>query len=375
MKKSGNDEKKSWNRVVSISCFMGLILCLGHIDAAAQTVESIPENLKPAMNELIQHHLTPAEVTMLTHQLLHAGADHGTVLNIYHRMKSAIDMELPTEPILNKAFEGLAKRIDPPQIAAALEKVLVRYENAYRLTEQTLHVQKAERTKLGNLAAESMTAGLSFDTIRDILNVIESEATHLNRTAIHELAYETLISARDMARLGTSAPSVGGVLTQALKSGANRDDIRQMHMQFMQLSQRNRPDKLAASLIEGFQNHRRGEPMNISGMIQGSGMEAGKKSESQKGEGGPAGGDSGSGSSGGGSGVSGGGDSGSSGGGASGGEGGSGNGTGGSGGSGSSGGSGASGGSGGGASGGGGGSGSGSGGAGGGGSAGGGGQK
>ncbi|MFZ3048412.1 MAG: hypothetical protein WA151_21065, partial [Desulfatirhabdiaceae bacterium] len=199
MIKTGNDEKKIWNRMVSISCFIGLILSLGHIDAVAQTVESIPENLKPAMNELIQNHMSPADVTLLTHQLLHAGADHGTVLKIYYRMKSAIDMGLPTEPILNKAFEGLAKRIDPPQIAAALEKVLVRYENAYRQIEQTLHVQKTDRTKLGNLAAESMAAGLSFDTIRDILNAIESEAKHLNQTTIHELAYETLISARDMA--------------------------------------------------------------------------------------------------------------------------------------------------------------------------------
>jgi len=316
MMKSGSDGKPFGSLAVPIFCFICLSFIFCKNNGFARPLESIPENLKPEANKLVENRISSGDVTMLTGQLMNAGSDQGTVLKIYALMQSAIDQELPVDPILNKAFEGLAKQISPPQSEAALEKVLSRYGHAYRQTESAIPVPKADRAKLGNLAAESMAAGLSSESLQEILNTLKSESSGRKGAGMNELAHATLMSARDMARLGTPSQSISGVLTRALQSGATANDMRQLHEHFMLNSRTNRPDKLAANLMKEFQNHHRGAPMNIPGMMQGDRMKAGTKSESEKGfgqghgntsgeEGGGGSGD-GSGNSGGGSGGSGG---------------------------------------------------------------------
>ncbi len=307
--KSGSDGKPFGGLAVPIFCFICLILIFCKNNGFAQPLESIPENLRPEANKLVENRISSGDVTMLTGQLMNAGSDQGTILKIYALMQSAIDQELPVEPILNKAFEGLAKQIPPPQIAAALEKVLARYGHAYRETERAIPVPKADRVKLGNLAAESMAAGLLSESLQEILNTLKSESSGRKGSGMNELAHTTLMSARDMARLGTPSQSINSVLTRALQCGATADDMRQLREHFMLKSRTNRPDKLAANLMKEFQNHRRGDPMNIPGMMQGDRMKGVTKSESEKGFGqghGNTSGEEGGGGSGDGSGNSGG---------------------------------------------------------------------
>lgn len=132
---------------------------------------------------------------------------------------------LPTDPVVSKAMEGMAKQIDAQQILAAMEMVRDRYAVAGRLATSIVGDRKA-KVNLTVVIADSLAAGMlaeDMDAIMAQLHVRQAA-----RGGNDGLALKVVQTARGMARLGMKSDVVAELLGHALRQGYTGDQIEQL---------------------------------------------------------------------------------------------------------------------------------------------------
>ena len=305
-----------------------------------------PDQLKASTRQMMQAGLKGDDAIKMTRSMLENEFTMDNALKAQQIIMKAHNLGLPIEPLENKAFEGMTKNVKADRIIRAMQTVLSRYAFAYERAA-VLSKQKEQLSRLGNTLAAGLAAGLNNQDAAQICSTVQNRAQN---TDDNTLAFETLKTARDMARLRVDSKAVADVLIQALQKGYSSEEMKTMRAAFMSHSRTTSPQNLAKSYSRAIQHGKSTHGLESPGGKGHSGASGGSGDPGGSGGEGGAGGSGGSGGSGGpgGSGGSGGGSGGSGGG-----SGGSGGGSGGSGGSGGAGGSGGSGGSGGGGSGGG----------------------
>jgi hypothetical protein len=293
--------------------------------------DSLPENspaaVKDSTRQAIQNGLELQSVIKLTRAMQQNNFNEQQIQLTHALMIEAKNSEMPVQPLVNKAFEGMAKSVPPSLIVNALEMVQSRnalaFERAARLSSD-----KSRSDNLGRTLAAGLAAGLSKEDADKITEMAQQRAGSMNSGQAYSLALECYQTARDVSRLGVSSQAVTGMVTQALEKGFSHEDVRAMRSSFMMQAQHAEPQNLARGYTAAIEEGK--------GFQGGAGAAGGQSGGSGPGSGGSgSGGSGGSGSGSGGSGGSGSGSGGSGGSGSgSGGSGGSGSGSGGSGGSG-----------------------------------------
>jgi hypothetical protein len=245
---------------------------------------------------------------------------------------------LPTEPVMSKAVEGMAKQANEQQIVAAMATVHSRYAQANRLAK-TMSKEKQTVDTMTQVIADSLAAGMKTKDMETVMAQLRTQ-THTqtkSKAENEKLAIQTIQTARTMARLGIRSSDVSDTLCQALNNNYNYQEMEQLRHQMAKqtdkASHQHTANQHANSIGKG--GNSRGGSGGSGGGSGGSGGGSGGSGGGSGGSGGGSGGSGGgSGGSGGGSGGSGGGSGGSGGGsgGSGGGSGGSGGGSGGSGG-------------------------------------------
>jgi hypothetical protein len=205
---------------------------------------------------------------------------------------------------MNKAFEGMAKGVDPSLILGAMQMVQSRNEFAYQRAAR-FSQNKTRTANLGQSISSGLAAGLSKNDANKITEMIEQRSRSMKSDRAYSLALECFNTARDVSRLGVSSQAVTNMLAHALNKGFSHEDMRAMRSAFMTQAQQSQPQNLAHSYSAAIQAGK--------GFQQGSGGGAGNSGEGAGGSGpgsggsGASGGNAGGGSAGsGGSGVSGG---------------------------------------------------------------------
>ncbi len=284
---------KTATRVLFVIFLVAVSLTTAGAFAAEADLNTIPDPLRPEAARLIEKGIRKEDTIRLTHQFLELQSEQKTILSAYRVLMRAMDIGLPAEPVLNKAFEGTAKKIQPDLITAAMQKVLNRYETAYHNVEKMLNISKDRVQLLGNLAAESMAAGLKSESLIEIFTALQQRSKTMRDDSAHNLFDATLISARDMSRLGTSHQLVAGTLCAALQTGMDRDAMMRFRHDFMQRTRSGKPDDQASKLINEFQNRKQGQQSNMKGEpdIAGSSSKSEQSGQNSAGGGNPGGGD------------------------------------------------------------------------------------
>ena len=289
-----------------------------------------PDKLKASTRQMILAGLKDDDAIKMTRSMLENKFTVDNTLEAQHIIMNALKEGLPLEPMKNKVFEGMTKNVKPDRIVRAMEMVLSRYTFAYGQAA-VLTKEKTQIGRLGNTLSAALAAGLENQDAAQICSMIQNKAQTMNSIAHNNLAFETLKTARDMARLSVDSKAVADVLIQALQKDYRAEEMKRMRASFMSHSRTGSPQNLAKSYSRAIRQgksidgHKGPAGMDHSGDLGGSGGSSGSG-----GTGGSDGSRGGSGGSGGGSGGSGGGPGGS--GGSGGGSGGSGGGSGGSGG-------------------------------------------
>jgi hypothetical protein len=224
---------KQATRIRAAIVLTAFFLTTAVVFAAESDLNSIPEPLRLDAVRLIEKGIREADALRLTHQFLELRAEQKTILSAYQVLMHTVDNGLPPEPVLNKAFEGTAKNVHPDLITAAMQKVMDRYQYAYQHVRKTLDVSQNRVQSLGNLAAESMAAGLRTESLNEIFAALHQRSETMRDDSAQRLFDATLLSARDMSRLGISNQLVTDTICEALKTGMDGEAMLQLRNRFM----------------------------------------------------------------------------------------------------------------------------------------------
>jgi len=252
-----------------------------------------PQMVKASAREAIRSGLNQEKVVGLTRAMLQHRFEEQQIGHCHALMIQVHNSDMPVEPLMNKAYEGMAKGVDPSLIVGAMEKVQVRNTLAYRHAAQ-LSVNTAQKASLGNALSAAMAAGfLNADADR-VTPMIRQRAQTMQPDEAYNLALECFYTARDVSRLGVSSGAVANMLVGALTKGFSHRKMLAMRNAFIIEARQSEPEKLAhrfAASIQAGKGFQKG-PGHGAGS---SGEGTGGPGPGRGGNGGPGPGNDGSG--------------------------------------------------------------------------------
>ena len=266
-------------------------------DAVEQSLVQIPAPIKDRTRAMIENGIPSEDAIQLVLAMNANRFKEEQILKAQGIVLEAQRRGLPTKPVINKVFEGMAKQVAPERTLQAMEAVSSRYAFAY---DQARSITKntEQAGQLGNMLAESLAAGLKEQDALQIMSQLQEKSPKMNRDQMDELAAACLAMARDMSRLGVSSNLSSQVISSALSNGLNAASIASMHQSLVAQSQTHSAQALAQGLAHGAQHGQ---------SAQGLGGQSGHGGQGGQGGSGGSGGGAGGGGGGAGGGGSGGG--------------------------------------------------------------------
>jgi hypothetical protein len=264
-------------------------------DTVEQNLVQMPSPIKDRTRAMIQKGI-PGEDAIQLIQAMNANRfQEEQILKAQAIVLEAQGRGLPTKPVINKAFEGMAKQVALNGLLQAMEAVSSRYAFAFDHAGPSTNTEQAGR--LGTMLAESLAAGLKEQDASQIMSQLQEQSSKMNRDQMDELSAACLAMARDMSRLGVDSTLSSQVISSALSNGLNAANIASMHQSMVSQSQTHSAQAVAQGLAQGMQHGQ---------SVQGLGSTTGGQS-GPGGHGGSGGSGGGAGGGGGGAGGSGGG--------------------------------------------------------------------
>lgn len=190
------------------------------------------EQLKASTRQMIRCGIDSEHAIKMTRNMLknHFKAEH--VLRAHEVIMNAKREELPVKPLMEKAYEGMAKRVQSGKTVQAMERVRSRYALAYGHAKG-LTQEEAEIRNIGNTIAQGLAAGLHDRDVEDITYKVQQRAQEITKAEAGELAIESFRMARDMRRLGAASMSVADAVWQALDYHYTAKDMKTMRDSFI----------------------------------------------------------------------------------------------------------------------------------------------
>ncbi|MCU0592913.1 MAG: hypothetical protein MUC57_15750 [Desulfobacterales bacterium] len=272
-------------------------------DTVDQGLAQLSAAVKDHAREMIQKGMAGEDAVQFIQALNANRFQEDQILKAQAIVLEAQGRGLPAKPIINKAFEGMAKQVPPERTLQAMGAVSSRY--AFAFEQARAITQNAEPIgRLGNMLAESLAAGLTEQDASRIINQLQAQSPKLNQSQLDELAAACLAMARDMSRLGVASALSSQVISNALANGLSVASIAGMHQSVLAQSQTHSAQSVAQGMAHGMQQ---GQPTpGLGGMTGGQAGQSGQGGSGGSG-GGAGGGGAGGGSGGGGAGGGGGG--------------------------------------------------------------------
>jgi hypothetical protein len=177
-------------------------------------------------------------------------------------------------------------------VLQAMENVRSRYAFAYRKAGQ-LTEEPEEISSLGNMMANALAAGFERGDIDRIMDRLQDMTQTMDRKRTADLATETCMTLRDMARLGVSSAAITDVVSEALSQNYTAREMEALRETFMNTARRGSPNGVAKTYAEQM---RQGESAESPGSSAAGGAgPSGEAGGSGSGEAGTGGSGSGSG--------------------------------------------------------------------------------
>ena len=286
--------------------FCATVACADEIDESLTGMAN--EQIRNTTRQMIQTGINSDDAIKMIQVMLSNRFSLQTVQRAQEMLMNAVREGLPTEPIMDKAYEGMAKKVQSETIVQAMEIVRSRYAFAYRQAG-LLTKEMDQVCSLGNLMANTLSAGMEQGDMAILSDRLKERIAQKDKDQEHKLATETFRTARDMARLGASPTSVIDVISQALSHQYSAQEMETLRNSFIHNARQGAVDTLAKSYAgkigEGTSAQGLGSP-DAAGLGE-SGSGGGSGNSGSGGSGGGSSGSGGSGSGSGGSGESGGG--------------------------------------------------------------------
>jgi hypothetical protein len=190
------------------------------------------QQIKNSTRQMIKQSFNSEHVIDMTRQMLANNFSQQQVLQAHGILMSAQKQGLQTEPIMNKAFEGLAKQVQAKMVVQAMQQVQSR--NAFASKQaKAITNDRAKANQMAAILAGSMAAGMTHEDADRIMQALQQRTRNMTRTRAENLALQTFMTTRTAARLGMQSKSVGDSICQALQQGHNAQAMQNMRNTIM----------------------------------------------------------------------------------------------------------------------------------------------
>jgi hypothetical protein len=169
--------------------------------------DEVDRDLSKIANEQIRTHTRAMvnagihrdEALKMTRMMIQRNYQNQNTIRAQQILIATVKESLPVKPVMNKAFEGIAKNAPEDLVVQAMEKTRYRYSIAYKHARQITK----NTNRMHNIAkaiAEGFTAGIhNTDTVQ-VMNKLKSRTQQRTKANTEELAEESFLLLRDMAR-------------------------------------------------------------------------------------------------------------------------------------------------------------------------------
>lgn len=154
--------------------------------------------------------------------------------------------ELPTEPVMNKAMEGIAKNASEQQVITAMQAVHGRYAHAHQMA-QTLSSDQTTVDNMTHAIAGSLAAGMKVQDMETVMLQLQNQQNTqtMNKSEEDKLAIQTMQTTRTMARLGIQSSQVSDTVCQALQNNYSHQEMAQLRHQMVNQIHQTPPQQIA----------------------------------------------------------------------------------------------------------------------------------
>ncbi len=236
------------------------------ISQAAYAVEP-PESVMQSTREMAGMGIDAGQLERLNTRMQEQNYTNANILRIHEQIRAAVAAGLPGGPVIEKANEGLAKRVGPQATERALQQVRKRYEYAYGWT-RSLAVREDTLAETGDTVAEAMAAGLQQ---RDLERIRERLHTKMHAMEDSGLCLETARTLRTMTRARVSSQTAADAVDEALKNGYTAQEMRQLREAFQRQSRSGNATSIAKGYTESIRGGGSAASLGHGGGQGGSG--------------------------------------------------------------------------------------------------------
>lgn len=238
-------------RVASVILFWGVFF--PWFSGAA----GIPADCRTLADALIERFVPEESVNRLILRLTERDWNSAHVTKLLESIRQSIDMGLPAEPFMSKAFEGISKGIDPERIVDALERVRARYQSAYRQARHWFPLAEARLAAIADIIAEANASGMGTTDIDTILqSARQAQMAGSGKMPSEDDSLQLIRNAMELSRMGVSSASVTDMLIQATVLGISISELNSLPKMMLECTSRVSADQLAEQLIQGMRQGR-----------------------------------------------------------------------------------------------------------------------
>jgi hypothetical protein len=194
--------------------------------------------------------LSRTDAAQLLRTMTEAGFTERQIQQIQDHLQKAYGQGLPVDPLSNKIYEGVAKNVPPDRIGLALGRVAGRYATGKTLAGQ-IGLNTQQTNNLSTQLASCLAAGLTPEDAQQIISQLQERSQERLQSPFFDLAQESLLTARNLTRMGVSSTTTASMVGQAIARGYSTDDIRTMRQSFSRQAGGYQAEKVAKSYCTG----------------------------------------------------------------------------------------------------------------------------
>jgi hypothetical protein len=229
-----NKERSLKMKKVFIIC-MAIFFCAA-VASADPVEEGLPktatQEVKKSTRQMLSQGFNTENMIDMTRQMLANNFNQQHVLEAHAILMNAEKQGLQIEPIMNKAHEGLAKQVQPKAVVQAMEQVRSRHAFASKQAKAITN-DEAKMNQMEAILAGSMAAGMNHEDADRIMQALQERTRNMTRAHAEDLAMQTFMTTRMMARLGMHSQAVGDSVCEALQQGHNAQEMHNMRNTMM----------------------------------------------------------------------------------------------------------------------------------------------
>ncbi len=251
------------------------------------------ERVRQLTQEMVTQGIPEAGVERMFTLMHQKRYQERNIVRAQQTIQNAAQENLPTEPLMHKAMEGMAKQVPEEQVIAAMERVRDRYSYSYQQA-RSLSADQKTNERVAEAIAGSLAAGITDQEMDMIMTQLQVRTRQETRNQADDLALETMQTVRSMVRLGAKSTDVSDTVCKALQNRYTARNMEQLRHRFADEAQQNGPGQFAhqhaQSLSRANDSGGQGASGNESGGNESGGSEAGGSGSGGSGSGGGSGG-------------------------------------------------------------------------------------